>query len=73
MKRSYGRRVLIALDRFGNALTRGDCDLTISQQNAIRAAQGKPLACLICRLLDWIMPDHCADSLRDAKLPPRTL
>lgn len=68
--RSYARGVLIAFDRLVNAVTRGDPDLSVSQQNAIRARQGKRLACIICRLLDRFAPNHCEASLTGATLPP---
>lgn len=70
VRRSYLRGLGIALDRFGNAILGGDCDLTISQQAACGARFGTPRACVLCGFLGVFAKRHCEEALRGAVLPP---
>jgi hypothetical protein len=55
--------VLIALDQFGNAVTGGDPDETISSRADKAMNKGKRWGCIMCRLLNLIQKDHCQKSL----------
>jgi hypothetical protein len=59
----YARRVLVALDQFGNALSGGEPDETISYRAARLRAKGVLYGCVMCRFLDWFQRDHCALTL----------
>lgn len=64
---SYGINVAIGLDEFGNALTGGDPDETISSRAAKARNEKRAWGCVLCKLLAWITAtDHCTLSL-DAK------
>lgn len=62
MKR-YFWNILISLDQFGNAVTGGDPDETISSRAAKAMQKGRVWGCILCRLLDLFERDHCAKSL----------
>lgn len=55
----YLRRVFVAVDQLGNALTGGEPDETISYRAAVAQAAGSRPARLLCRALDLVEPDHC--------------
>ena len=61
--KSYGRRVAVAIDQLFNALFGGDEDETISSRAAKARMKGKRWGCLLCRFLDWLAPNHCANSI----------
>lgn len=61
--RAYLFNLLIAFDQLVNALFAGNPDETISSRAAKARAEGRAWGCVLCRVLDWIDPDHCADSL----------
>lgn len=72
--REWGRNLLLAIDQLGNALIRGHPDETISSRAAKSARRGKRWACVLCRMLDWIDPDHCERSIeadRGRPVPPK--
>jgi hypothetical protein len=57
--RRYTYGLLIALDQLVNALLGGYPDETVSLR-AERARRGeKRWGCALCRVLDWIDPEHC--------------
>lgn len=62
MKR-YFWNILIALDQFGNAVTGGDPDETISSRAGKAMREGKVWGCALCRFLNWFQTDHCAKSI----------
>jgi hypothetical protein len=54
--------IAVALDRAGNGAANGDISETISSRANRARAEGRPWGCVLCKLLDWIKKDHCADS-----------
>lgn len=54
--------IAIALDRAGNAAVNGDHGETISSRANRARSEGWMWGCVLCRILDWIKPDHCRDS-----------
>lgn len=63
MLRRWLWNVLIAIDQFGNALAGGDPDETISSRAAKAKVNGRPWGCVLCKVLDWVQPDHCDKAL----------
>lgn len=61
----YIWNILIALDQLGNAFLFGDPDETISSRGAKAARDGKAWGCILCKLLDYIDPNHCVKSLEE--------
>lgn len=62
----HGRRawtLAIAYDQLANAAFGGHEDETISSRAGRARRQGKRWACVLCRLLDAIDPDHCERSI----------
>ncbi len=55
--------VLIALDRFGNALFLGDPEETISSRAGKARNADKFWGKALCPVLDWVDPDHCVTSI----------
>ena len=55
--------ILIALDRFGNAITGGDPEETISSRAGKARNADKFWGKALCPVLDWVDPDHCATSI----------
>jgi hypothetical protein len=52
----------ITIDRSMNVAANGDPDETISSRaNRSRKEEGK-WGCRLCRILDWLDPDHCNSS-----------
>lgn len=61
--KSVGRYVLnvaVAVDQLANAILVGDPHASISSRAYRATLRGKRWACVLCRLLDRIQPDHCA-------------
>jgi hypothetical protein len=61
--RQWAANILLAIDQMANAVIRGDPDETISSRAGKSARQGKRWACILCRLLDRIDPDHCEKAI----------
>jgi hypothetical protein len=57
--RGYAFNWLISLDEFGNALTLGDRNETISSRAAKARNEGREWGCILCRVLDKIQANHC--------------
>ena len=55
--------VLIAFDRFANALFAGDPEETISSRAGKARNEDKVWGKALCPVLDWLDPDHCASSI----------
>ena len=65
---SYWLRVLIAIDEFFNVLIlNGPPYQTISQHAALAQQAGKQWGCVLCKLLDMVWTNHCADQLTDVE------
>lgn len=56
-------RVAVALDQAANAAIGGSEDETISSRAGKGAMKGVWHWCLLCRVLNWIDPQHCQQSL----------
>lgn len=52
----------VAHDQLANAAANGDPDETISSRANRARGEGRRWGCVLCRLLDWLAPDHCRDS-----------
>jgi hypothetical protein len=59
----YGLNVLLGLDYFASSLLLGDPRESISSRLGKAQRDGRPWACVLCRALDAISPNHCADSI----------
>jgi hypothetical protein len=62
----HGRRawrLAIAYDQLANTAFGGSEDETISSRAGRARREGRRWACLLCRLLDAIDPDHCDRSI----------
>lgn len=61
------RNVLVSIDQMINALLGGDPDETISSRAgkaiATRSMQQAGIWHVLCRMLHWIDPNHCPDSI----------
>ena len=56
--------VLVLLDVCVNRLFNGRVE-TISSRAGRARASGRAWGCILCRLLDDIQPNHCADAMAD--------
>jgi hypothetical protein len=54
--------IAVALDRAGNAAANGDNKETISSRANRARSEGRRWGCILCRLLDWLSPNHCRNS-----------
>jgi len=54
--------IAVALDRAGNVAANGANTETISSRANRARAEGRRWGCILCRFLDWIRANHCADS-----------
>jgi len=66
-------RLAVAHDQLANAAFGGHEDETISSRAGKAARQRKRWACVLCRLLDRLDPNHCEKSIeadRGKPLPP---
>lgn len=56
--------MLISLDQFANTLWGGDPDETISSRLGKHYLAGDSIiACIICKLLNYLEKDHCIKSI----------
>jgi hypothetical protein len=60
---SYFRRLFVAADQLLNVVFGGNEDETISSRVGKDARRGKKFACVLCRVLDWLDPDHCEKAI----------
>jgi hypothetical protein len=67
---SYSLNVAISLDEFGNAITGGDPEETISSRAAKARNAGRVWGCVLCKFLGYVATkiagkptDHCTLSL----------
>lgn len=59
----YIRRVLLALDMFGNVVFGGQPGDSISHRAAVARDGGRKWGCVLCWLLDCFIPHHCDQSI----------
>lgn len=62
LQHDRGRRFLLAYDQALNALTGGSEDETVSSRAARARDENRKWGCVLCRVLDWLDPDHCNKS-----------
>lgn len=60
---TYFRRLFVALDQLVNVIFGGEEDETVSSRIAKDRRRGRKFACVLCKILDWIDPDHCEKSI----------
>lgn len=56
------KRIAVSYDQLVNAATGGSEDETISSR-AGRLMGTTRWACVLCKVLDWLDPDHCKKSI----------
>ncbi|ALF01681.1 hypothetical protein CPT_Percy47 [Caulobacter phage Percy] len=59
----YFWNLLIALDQLLNTLLAGNPDETLSSRAYKASLKGKAWGCILCKLLDKIDKNHCAESV----------
>lgn len=59
---AYAKNLLRAMDRLGAALFGASGMYTVSAECGARTDCG--VCMLVCRLLDWIQPGHCAGAAK---------
>jgi hypothetical protein len=60
---TYFRRLFVSVDQLLNVIFGGDEDETISSRIAKDTRRGRKFACFLCRILDWLDPDHCEKAI----------
>jgi hypothetical protein len=60
---SYFRRLFVAVDQLANVLLGGHEDETISSRIGKDARRGRKMACVLCRIFDWLDPHHCEKAI----------
>lgn len=55
--------IALMIDETGNVDANGKVNTTISARAARAQIAGKTWGCVLCKVLDWIQPNHCKDSL----------
>lgn len=53
----------LSLDQAANAALHGDPDESISSRAGKAKKRGDRWGCVLCRLLDWIVPNHCEGAI----------
>ena len=61
--RTYLWNLLVSLDQFINTALGGHPDETISSRAAKSRKRGKRWACILCRILDRLDPNHCEKNI----------
>lgn len=56
-------KLAIGYDQLANVAFGGDPDETISSRAGKEKKRGRRWACVLCRLLDKLDPDHCEKSI----------
>lgn len=57
------KRIALALDQLLNVLFNGLPGQTVSARAETARRQGKRWGCVLCRVLDWLDDNHCAEAL----------
>ena len=60
-----GFEVGLGVDITSNVAANGKEGQSISSRAAFAAADGKEWGCILCRVLNWINPGHCARAMID--------
>ncbi len=61
--KQWALNMLIGVDQLANSVIRGDPDETISSRAAKSRARGKAWGCYLCKVLDYLDPDHCRNAI----------
>ena len=56
-------RLAVSYDQLANTAFGGDEDETISSRAGKASVSGRRWGCVLCRLLDWLDPGHCARNI----------
>lgn len=54
-----------SIDQSANAALKGDPDESISSRAGKARRRGDTWGCVLCKLLDAIVPNHCADAIEE--------
>lgn len=52
-----------SIDQSANAALKGDCDESLSSRAGKARRRGDAWGCILCKLLDAIVPNHCEDAI----------
>lgn len=56
---AYIVNILVGFDTLCNSILGGSPYETISLRSALARDKGKPLGCLLCKVLGWFQANHC--------------
>lgn len=56
--------IALMIDQTCNVDANGRVDQSISQRAALAKNANRTWGCILCKVLDWIQKDHCANSLK---------
>jgi hypothetical protein len=56
-------KIIIAYDMLANASTGGDDLETVSARAYKSSLAGNRYGCYLCKLLNWLQPKHCENSI----------
>jgi hypothetical protein len=57
-------KIIVAYDMLANSATGGDDGETVSSRAYKASLVGNRYGCYLCRLLDWLQPNHCENSVK---------
>lgn len=63
VKKTYVKRILVAIDQLVNTICNGDEDETISSRAYKAKLAGKWWGKVLCRILNWIDEGHCEENV----------
>lgn len=52
-----------SIDQSANAALKGDCDESLSSRAGKARRKGKIWGCVLCKLLDAVVKNHCEDAI----------
>jgi len=61
---THAWKIIVAYDMLANASMGGDDGETVSSRAYKASLQGNRYGCWLCKLLDWLQPDHCENSVK---------
>jgi hypothetical protein len=57
-------KIIVAYDMLANSATGGDDGETVSARAYKASLQGNKYGCYLCKLLNWLQPKHCENSVK---------
>jgi hypothetical protein len=57
-------KIIVAYDMLANSATGGDNGETVSARAYKASLSGNRYGCYLCKLLDWLQPNHCENSAK---------